>query len=318
MEKNLLNNKSKEELQKKYFESIAKLIFGRVENRISIDTLFVQDLMAIICEYFNLEGEVFETEIDEKQFLNINLTNSIHNAIAIYALGDDKELAINKEMLARITPPFDNLKEYDIYFYQYLYLTRIILKEIEKYRQLESFEKNRENTLQNKILKMSYFQYIEMLYKYYNRNFLCHTEKLKKHLMKYSNIFHQYRQLAPKERYASISAFETILEIGELLELEKINVVNKIELCNTLLNPYSFVRGYTVRDETIELSPTIYYLEELAITEKEAKNIKKLLQQTENLKANERLKLGLTLTPNELYKARKYQRELERALRLKP
>lgn len=61
------------------------------------------------------------------------------------------------------------------------------------------------------------------------------------------------------------------------------------------------------------LSPTLYYLDKLKYSKRK---INRLVRQSEDLDANERLKLGLILTENELYKIRKSQNELERTLKM--
>lgn len=57
----------------------------------------------------------------------------------------------------------------------------------------------------------------------------------------------------------------TILQIMQLLEQEKVDIVNKLDLCNIFLKPYAFLeaRNSCNKNNQNLLSPTLFYLEKL-------------------------------------------------------
>lgn len=280
-------------MQEEVYKAIAELIFRNVEKGIPFNRYFIQDLIAIT------------NHLDEQSVITSLMENNQQKL----------RISINNSNIKLFTPAYANLKGYDIDFYQYLFITRLLLKEIENYRLSKMFieeEKWISYNLQDRILEMSYYKYLALLQKYNNKKGFK-IRKWNKALTHQSEMYAKFSAFAPETRYANIASYETILKVGELLELEKINGINQIEFWNMLLNPYSFIRTQQV--DGVELSPTIYYLKKIAQTQQEEYEINQIIEQSENLNTSKRLILGLTLQPKEIYNARKMQQELEKNIK---
>lgn len=143
------------------------------------------------------------------------------------------------------------------------------------------------------------------------------SNKKRNSIARQEEVFKRFKTMAPEERYTSIASYKTILDITQLLKLEKLQIIQKIALFDVLLNPYHFVRLHAIRDKEIKLAPTIYYLKKLAQTKREKKSIQSILSQSEGLDVTERIHLGLTLTPDEINSTSQIQKEYERMLEIK-
>lgn len=93
---------------------------------------------------------------------------------------------------------------------------------------LKITKKKGEAHKKNTILQIRYFKYVEML----QNSFYVYPRKAKKQgnqILAQKKTFSSYRNFAPEERYTSIAVYDTILEIMQFLEQEKVDIVNKLD-----------------------------------------------------------------------------------------
>lgn len=286
---------------KTYYKEIAQMIFKRVSEKSPLNFDYVIDLIDFAIEWWGVED--YLNELPNRK----NIMEMKHDF-------KNSQKNVPETIFERNNPYTAYLDGFEKDFYHYLRITYLVLKEIEYYKLFKNYQDKSGSSLKNTILQISYFKYVEML----QNSFRIYPRKAKRQgnqIFAQKKTFSSYRNLAPEERYTSIAAYDTILEITQLLEQEKVDIVNKLDLCNIFLKPYAFLEARNRCNENSQnlLSPTLYYLEKLNSSKRK---INSLARQTEDLDAIERLKLGLKLTENELYKIRKSQKELERTLKL--
>lgn len=286
---------------KVYYEEIAQMIFKRVSEKRALNFDYVIDLIDFAIEWWGVED--YLNELPNRK-----------NIMGIKYDSQDTQTIVPETIFEKNNSYTAYLEGYENDFYHYLHITYLVLKEIEYYKLFRNYQKEYGSTLKNTILQMSYFKYVEMLQNFSH----VYPKKAKiqeNQIFAQKKTFSLYRNLAPEERYTNIASYSDILEITQLLEQEKVNMVNKLDLCNIFLKPYAFIETCNRCNENNEdmLSPTLYYLDKLKYSKRK---INRLVRQSEDLDANERLKLGLILAENELYKIRKSQNELERTLKM--
>lgn len=287
--------------QETYYEQIAREIFYRVKEKEPINNSYFKRII-----HLALEKEELKKYSD--YFFNANII---------------RQIIIREENSRKIISPYyfgingtleKDLEGYDKDYYDYLTVTQRILKKIEYCKHLKSYRGKNVNSLESQILKNSYFKYVDMIVE----KGPIFQKKYSNQLEHYQTMDEEYGHLAPQIRITLSDSYNAILEIGKLLEVDKINAINNIKLYNSLLKDYYFLITYQSRSKQEgEVSPTLYYLEKLAFTKKEFRDIKKISLQSEDIDVEERLRLGLPLTQNEIFEMQKNKRELERTLRLK-
>lgn len=287
--------------QETYYEQFAREIFYRVKEKEPVNNSCFNKII-----HLALEKEELEKYSD--YFFNADI-------IRVIIIREENSRKIISPYYFGINGTLEkDLEGYDKDYYDYLTATRRILEKVEYFKHLKSYEGKNLNTLESQILKNSYFKYVDMIV----QKEPIFQKKYSSQLEHYQTMNEEYRHLAPLIRITLSDSYKAILEIGKLLEVDKINTINNIKLYNLLLQGYYFLITYQSRfKQEGEVSPTLYYLEKLAFTKKEFRDIKKISLQSKDIDVGERLRLGLPLTQNEIFEMQKNKRELERTLRLK-
>lgn len=104
-----------------------------------------------------------------------------------------------------------------------------------------------------------------------NNLYIVYLEGFEKDFYHYLRITYlvlkeiDYYKLFKNQEKRGSTLKNTILEIMQLLEQEKVDIVNKLDLCNIFLKPYAFLeaRNSCNKNNQNLLSPTLFYLEKL-------------------------------------------------------
>lgn len=251
---------------------INEIILSLLEQQIAlgnpINGSYIEQLVSCLLEQENLQ-----------KYAQIGHTYT--SSKGILYLPNTKTLNIKTNLLKENSNYLKNRSE-NPNLYQYLYITKIILNEIEYIKQLKDCEDKSKNDIQTKILRISYSKYINMLQD---------RKKNRKELRifkQYWETYTKYTSLAPERRLASIYSYDVISNLIDSLGLEEQDFINKNELHQIILAPYEIAR------KKGEASPTIFYLRQLRNNKKE---IEELLTESQNLYEIEKFRLGL---PNQI------------------
>ncbi len=196
----------------------------------------------------------------------------------------------------------------NIEYYKYLSAILLILQKL-KYHALHeknSELKEKEKNLQEKITELSFLQSEKIQTKNSLSQSKHQLKKMRGKLRIYRNLSLLY---APENRLANFFAYEEIFEITAHLKLEKINAVQQLEFCDSLINPYLALQAGNIPMFYGEwhLPPTLMYLKNIGISNSK---IRKIEKESENLDNVSRLKLGLKINENCIRKIRKKQDEI--------
>lgn len=290
METTLLD-KQEEEKQKKYFENIAEMLYENVKKPLNDN--FISALIDKI-----IKEEQIEEYITQKR------NTSLDTITLLY-----KTFSLEDSTYADLVPSENYFKEY----YNYLYVTLLILKELEQCKLAKRNKEGIEKNIQDQIIKLCFLQYN----KFKNLDNASISLLNKRSVSQIKSYEYNHRMLsycfAPEKRYANISAYAAILEITELLELDKINTIHKLELCEILINPYLPLRAGEIPmfKGASHLPPTLMYLKKIGISNKE---INKLEKESKDLDNITKLKLGLKIPDDSILKIRIEEDNLKRTL----
>lgn len=263
-----------------YYEEIAKNIFYRVKDGISLDIEYIQEVLELVIKEENINSALLKN---------------------MYTF--DSDILLEKKAFEINNPFSPFLDKYEKEFFYYLSVTRILLKNIyfmiqKKHLKNELFEIKLLNLIANfKMNTASHF--------YRSKNKAL-QELIRER--KYSSV----SILEPFKRTAIIASFASIFEITAFLEQEKLNTINKILFCENLLHSYRYLQFLQniKKEQEIELSPTCFYFEQM-VGQWQTKSLKK---QQYNFDAIKRLELGLFLSEQEIDKIKEMKKELKRNL----
>lgn len=166
--------------------------------------------------------------------------------------------------------------------------------------------------LQNRILS-SYFKQNQKI----DQFFACKANSKSNHTAKQMKIYRKNQEVDgyynPEQLYSNIFAYETLMEITELLEEEELQMIHKIQLNDIFISAYQSLKIYFDMSKTSYKSPTLYYLEQIGCKKRILKTIQKDAKNLDNIA---RLKLGLEVSDDVLLKIRSTQYELKRVLNI--
>ncbi len=271
--------------KEKYYEIVATEMFNRVSAHKPIDLNYTIEFaeLAISQEKTKMEFE--------------NIEDSLNLISILYNIKDIKDVCYREFVSTE-----------NIEYYKYLSAILLILQKL-KYHALHeknSELKEKEKNLQEKITELSFLQSEKIQTKNSLSQSKHQLKKMRGKLRIYRNLSLLY---APENRLANFFAYEEIFEITAHLKLEKINAVQQLEFCDSLINPYLALQAGNIPMFYGEwhLPPTLMYLKNIGISNSK---IRKIEKESENLDNVSRLKLGLKINENCIRKIRKKQDEI--------
>lgn len=266
-----------------YYEKIAELIFNHVRKPLNKE--FIEELIKII---------IAEEKLEEENLIDPN--------IIIY-----KAIYFDDACYMEFVPDKNFVPEY----YTYLYATRLILTLLEK-RKMRKEVISAPHELQNRILSASFEQNQKI-----DQFFACKSTNKRNRITKQMKIYRNNKEAesyySPEQLYSKIFAYETLMEITELLEEYELQMIHKIELNDIFITAYQSLKGYFTIGRTSHKSPTLYYLEQIGCKKRILKTIQKEAKNLDNIA---KLKLGLEVSDDVLSKIRVTQSELKRVLHI--
>jgi len=301
-------------MKTKTYEQIAAQIYHRVEQGKKVDDDYLVNITDSIKEQENLQDYITKTNVKDNRY----------GAIYDYST---KSFTFYGKRMEKSVPKSDKnvLEGYDKEFYQYLQLTRLLLKEMEYAQEIKLGNNEKNTDLKAQILRTSYCQYINWN-QYLLDTEINETKKTLLHPKKPKNITKKYeydkehKHFAPEEYYAQVASYEYILEITELLELERIKTLFFEEICNFYSETYRSVTSDCAveyfrdgKKSTEEHSPVLYYLEQIGFNKAVRNHIR---NQGKQLSAKNKLKLGLEMNRIQLAKIQATQIEIQEAIKL--
>ncbi len=311
-------------MTKDYLEQIADKIALEIKKGNAVTDTYIYELIQLLVENEHLESEItniqttYKNDKKPKEKENQQIINKLITLICYLDLEEykqstilqrtntgiiyvpvSKKIIIDTRNLTSIEVPPILIEEHQKELYHYLEVTQRILKEI-TYCFLSREEKNKKKkTLQEKILGLSYKEYLKNL-KSSNK-----SEKQIEQILLRDDLYLDNKSQAPEERFAQVTSYNTLIEIMEYLSIPtEIESTILLESYQRLIEPY-----------TNSSAPTCTYLKKLGY---KSSVINEIITEGNKKNDQERFELGLNISTQMYQMLFKTEEELKRELHLMP